>query len=182
MISSTGVVSAWDTDMSISSIRRRSTVSCRSQSASETTSRYICSSWYICGTSMDLVAYNIATSIAALQVSQPPLGAGCHGAACAAQLSVVHALALTSLDPIAQCHIQANVAAYLRSTCHPTRCVTPAPSSLSNRQASPKSRSFDVRPALTNNSASAVGSILLFFLRIRRWRVCLANRGQPIAL
>ena len=65
----------------------------------------ICSFWYLCGTSMDLVADNFAASTVALQVSHPSLGAGCHGAACAAQLSLVHALTLTSLDPIAQCDI-----------------------------------------------------------------------------
>ena len=31
----------------------------RSHSVRETTWRYICSSWYLCGTSMDLVAYNL---------------------------------------------------------------------------------------------------------------------------
>ena len=66
--------------------------------------RYICRSWYLCDTSMDLVTDNIAASTAALQVSRPPRGARSTGAACAAQLSLVHALALTSLDPIARYH------------------------------------------------------------------------------
>jgi hypothetical protein len=54
---------------------------------------------------MDMRVYSFAASTAALQVSQPQRGAGCNGGACAAQLSVARALARTSLDPIAQCHM-----------------------------------------------------------------------------
>ena len=78
MISSTGVASAWDTDMSFLLDPTKTRGSRRSHSVRETTAM----AWSLCGTSMDLVAYNFAASTAALQVSKRRTGCWIHGVVC----------------------------------------------------------------------------------------------------
>src|SRR4029077_18847010 len=56
MISSTGVASAWDSVMILLLDPAKTHGGRRFQSASGATWRYICSSWALCGTSMDFVA------------------------------------------------------------------------------------------------------------------------------
>ena len=119
---------------------------------------------------MDMPADHFATSTATLQVSQPPHGAGCHGAAGGARLAVVHARALTSLDPIAQSHIWAN----LRSTRRPNRCTSSAPAPTHHRDASPH-KSIRGREAQSRSEPRGVRCNGLFVSRTRRHPAILAR-------